>query len=203
MNAILWVVLLLLVGLSVMALEVFVPSGGILGFVSITAIIAAIATAFLELGAVAGMTVLAITVVSVPCVLGLAFRWFPQTPLGRRVLPPPPDAADMLPDANRRRHARTLVGRSGRALSELLPWGSIEIDGIPLEALSESGPIEVGSRVEAVGVQGTALVVRIMDSDDRPAGESFQSEKKAPELDSRLSQTLEEFEFEGLNPPTA
>ena len=203
MNSILWVVLLMMVGLSVMALEVFVPSGGILGFISVTAIVAAIATAFLELGAVAGMTVLAMTVVSVPCVLGLAFRWFPQTPLGHRVLPPPPDAADLLPDANRRHHARTLVGRSGETLSELLPWGSIEIDGMTLEALSESGPIEVGTRVEAVGVQGTALVVRILRSDDRADGESFQPENKALELDSRLSQTLEAFEFEALNPPTA
>ena len=72
-----------------------------------------------------------------------------------------------------------------------------------LEALSESGPIEVGTRVEAVGVQGTALVVRILRSDDRADGESFQPENKALELDSRLSQTLEAFEFEALNPPTA
>ena len=87
MNPLLWVIALLAVGLIVMVLEVFVPSGGVLGFVSVAALLAAIATAFMELGPMAGMTVLAITVISVPAVLGLAFRWFPETPLGRRVLP--------------------------------------------------------------------------------------------------------------------
>ena len=84
MTATIWVAVLLLIGLAVMMLEVFIPSGGILGFVSVAAILAAVGTAFLQIGAVAGMTVLAITVLAVPTVLSLAFRWFPETPLGRR-----------------------------------------------------------------------------------------------------------------------
>ena len=55
MMTLLWVVTLLLLGLGVMVLEVFVPSGGILGFVSIAALIAAVATAFVEQGPTAGM----------------------------------------------------------------------------------------------------------------------------------------------------
>ena len=39
MNTLVWVVALLVLGLAVMVLEVFVPSGGILGFVSIVALI--------------------------------------------------------------------------------------------------------------------------------------------------------------------
>ena len=127
MNPLLWVIALLAVGLAVMVLEVFVPSGGVLGFVSVVALLAAVATAFMELGPMAGMTVLAITVVSVPTVLGLAFRWFPETPLGRRVLPAPPDVAEMLPDAPHRRRTRDLIGHRGRAASDLLPWGSVAV----------------------------------------------------------------------------
>jgi len=88
MNTLLWVVALLVLGLAVMVLEVFVPSGGILGFVSILALISAVATAFLEQGTTAGMAALAVVVLAVPAVLSMAFRWFPDTPLGRRVLPP-------------------------------------------------------------------------------------------------------------------
>ncbi|PHY00883.1 MAG: hypothetical protein CK530_10315 [Planctomycetaceae bacterium] len=212
MNAILWVVVLLLVGLSVMALEVFVPSGGVLGFVSITAIIAAVATAFLELGPVAGMAVLAVTVLAVPAVLALAFRWFPETPLGRRVLPLPPNPDDLLPDAQLRRSMHALVGRSGRAQSPLLPWGSVEIDGLPVEALSESGSIEAGAAVEAVGVQGTAIIVRQIETgigdqmvqpEPLESAQSLQPKKEGVETGSRLSKTLEEFEFERLRPPSA
>jgi membrane-bound ClpP family serine protease len=47
MSTLVWVVSLLVLGLGVMVLEVFVPSGGILGFVSILALVASVATAFL------------------------------------------------------------------------------------------------------------------------------------------------------------
>ena len=216
MNTLLWVVLMLLVGLGVMVLEVFVPSGGILGFVSIAALVAAIATAFLEQGPVAGLAVMAVVVAAVPVALGLAFRWFPETPLGRRVLPPPPKADDLVPDPGRRQRMRDLVGRSGRAVSELLPWGMVAIDGIEVDALSESGAIEVGAAIEAVAAQGTALVVRRREPDGskttgghtpesrRPApAESAPAENAAPEGDSALSPTLEAFEFDGLEPPEA
>ena len=44
MSPLFWITGLLFVGLFVMVLEVFIPSGGLLGFVSIAAIVAAIAT---------------------------------------------------------------------------------------------------------------------------------------------------------------
>ena len=50
MSPLFWITGLLLVGLFVMVLEVFIPSGGLLGFVSIAAIVAAVATAFVEQG---------------------------------------------------------------------------------------------------------------------------------------------------------
>ncbi|MFM9195908.1 MAG: NfeD family protein [Planctomycetia bacterium] len=212
MSTLVWVVALLAVGLGVMVLEVFVPSGGILGFVSITALVAAVATAFLELGPTAGIASLAVVVCAVPAVLGLAFRWFPETPLGRRVLPPAPEAADLLPDQERRRHVRELVGHAGRTVSELLPWGSVEIDGETVEATSEGGPIGVGEAVEAVGVQGTAVVVRVVEARRQAAppaepAESAGAEKKATDADpgggSALSPTLESFEFDRFDPPAA
>lgn len=205
MTALVWVVILLVVGLAVMVLEVFLPSGGILGFLSLTALVAGIATAFLELGSTAGLVVLAATTVFVPIVLGLAFRWFPETPLGRRVLPPPPDPADVVPSSARRRELGRLVGRHGRAVTEMLPWGVVEIEGMRLEAVSEGGPIEQGGEVEAVGTQGRDLVVTHVRRRDGPAGaeESLQSEPASPDPSAGLSPTLETFDFERLDPPAA
>lgn len=208
MSTLLWVVVLLTLGLGVMVLEVFVPSGGILGFVSIAALVAGVATAFLEQGATAGIASLTVVVLAVPAVLALAFRWFPETPLGKRVLPPAPEAADLLPGQERRRHVRELVGHTGRTVSALLPWGSVEIAGEAVEATSEGGPIEAGVAVEAVGVQGTALVVRVVE--DRretvppaPPAESIPPENAAAQGDTALSPTLEAFEFDGFEPPAA
>ncbi|MFM8804550.1 MAG: NfeD family protein [Planctomycetia bacterium] len=170
------------------------------------------ATAFLELGPTAGIASLAVVVCAVPAVLGLAFRWFPETPLGRRVLPPAPEAADLLPDQERRRHVRELVGHAGRTVSELLPWGSVEIDGETVEATSEGGPIGAGEAVEAVGVQGTAVVVRVVEARRQAAppaetAESAGAEKKVTDADSgggsALSPTLESLEFDRFDPPAA
>jgi len=186
MNPLLWIALLLLVGLAMMMLEVFVPSGGVLGFLSVVAMIAAIVTAFVEQGPTLGMVVLATTFVAVPVALGMAFRWFPQTPLGRRVLPPPPRAEDVVPDAERRRRLRDLLGRRGAASSDMLPGGSVEIDGQPFNAGSEGGPIFRGTAVEAVGVEGAALVVRgCAGGPPVPAGVG-------------LSPTLEAFDYDDL-----
>lgn len=203
MTALVWVVVLLVVGLAVMVLEVFLPSGGILGFLSLTAIVAAIATAFLELGATAGLVVLAVATVVVPTVLALAFRWFPETPLGRRVLPPPPDPADVAPSAARRRELEKLVGRGGQAVSEMLPWGVVAIDGIHVEAVSDGGPIARGAAVEAVGVQGRDLVVTPIRAAKpaRPVQSAPEPAMPGAAAADRLSPTLETFEFERLDPP--
>lgn len=212
MTPLVWVAILMLLGLAVMVLEVFIPSGGILGFVSLTAVVAAVATAFLQVGTAAGMAVLAVAVIAVPGVLALAFRWFPDTPLGRRVLPPPPDPADVIPDAARRRRLRELVGRNGLAVNELLPWGTVDIGGTIVEAMSESGPIASGSVIEVVGAQGAALIVRRVEPAARPAaaaepehpdGEPVGAGQGGGGPESRLSPTLEAFEFEQFDPPRA
>lgn len=189
MNPLLWIALLLLVGLATMVLEVFVPSGGVLGFLSVAALVAAIVMAFVERGPAVGMAVLGATVVAVPLALGLAFRWFPLTPLGRRVLPPPPRPEDVVPDAARRRRLRDLVGRRGAASSDLLPWGSVEIDGRPFDAVSDGGPIARGAAVEAVAVQGAALVVR---------GCAAAAAGPAAPAGAGLSPTLEAFDYDDL-----
>ena len=203
MNPLAWIVALLLVGLAVMVLEVFVPSGGVLGFLSVVSIAAAVVMAFMEQGAAVGLGVLAAAFVAVPTVLALAFRWFPETPLGRRVLPPPPAADDVLPAADHRRRLRSLVGRPGRISRELVPWGEVTIDGLACDALSEGGPVAEGVEIEAVRVEGRGLVVRPRAVPSMPA--AAPPAPAPPEQPAQagplLSKTLEEFEFEQLDPP--
>lgn len=201
MMPLVWVVALLVVGLAVMVLEVFVPSGGVLGFLSVVAVGAAVVMAFAEGGAAVGLAVLAAVVAAVPVVLGAAFRIFPETPLGRRVLPPPPTADDVLPEADHRRRLRGLVGRRGRAASELVPWGTVEIDGGTHEARSEGGPIDPGAAVEVAAVDGGALVVRPVA--EGPAATAALPAPPAADPRPPRSAALEEFDFDQLDPPGA
>ena len=199
MSPLLWIVMLLVVGLALIILEVFIPSGGVLGLLSVLALGAGVITAFVEQVSAAGMTVLAGTFVAVPMAMAAAFRWFPATPLGRRVLPPLPAAADVVPDPDERRQLREYLGERGRTRSELLPWGSVELAGETLEAVSDEGPIPPGATVEVTGVQGRAVVVRRVAAPAvarpvpvaEPPAEVSPAEPTAP----RISSMLEEFDF--------
>ena len=210
MSSVVWVAALFLVGIGVIILEVFVPSGGVLGFVSLAAIVAAIATAFLELGTGAGIAMIALSVAVVPAIIGLAFRWFPETPLGRRVLPAPPEPDDVVPDAPRRRKARDLVGQRALTTSDLLPWGTVEVGTETIDGVSEGGPIDAGTEVIVVAAQGTAVVVRPVPRQDersdrrRDAVARAEEPEKPPSPDvPRLSPTLENFTFESFDAPDA
>jgi membrane-bound ClpP family serine protease len=203
MNSLVWILLLLAAGLVLILLEVFIPSGGVLGLLAVLALGAGIVTAFVEQGLAVGMAVLSGSFVAVPVVLMLAFRWFPATPLGRRVLPPPPAPEDVLPDVDRRRRLRELVGRDGMTTGELVPWGSVAIDGDAFDAVSEGGPIAGGLPVEVVGVQGRALVVRagavVPMAPAAAAPPPVRPAAAAPGTSSpSLSRVLEEFDFDEL-----
>lgn len=218
MNATLWVVLLLCAGLAVMMLEVFVPSGGVLGFVSVAAIVSAIGMAFFQISIAAGLMVFGVSVLAVPATLAFAFRWFPNTTLGRRVLPPPPDPMEVLPAMDRRKELRECIGRRGHAVDELLPWGTVNVSETVQKAMSESGAIPAGTAIEVVGVQGMSLVVRMVDGDTveesgpvqpvqavlpKPSGRSKNGEENEQldvhEDDSPLSSMLETFKFDDLD----
>jgi membrane-bound ClpP family serine protease len=205
MTPLVWIALLIGVGLTLILLEVFVPSGGALGLVSVVALGSGVVTAFLEEGPLVGLGVLAGTVVAVPAVLAVAFRWFPATPLGRRVLPPAPEPDEVLPDIAERHRLRALVGRSGRTTSDLLPWGTAEFAGESFDAVSEGGPLGPDTAIEAIGVQGRAVVVRPLPAGPLAAAAEAGGLAAAappeppPEAESpRLSSLLEEFDFEEL-----
>ena len=204
MSPLLWILMLIGVGLALIMLEVFVPSGGVLGLLSVVALGAGVVTAFVEQGPLVGVGVLASTFLAVPVVLAAAFRWFPATPLGRRVLPTPLAGEEVLPDAADRHRLRGLVGRHGRTTSELLPWGIVVIDEVSVDAVSDGGPIENDTAVEAVGVQGRAIVVRGLVTPvataATPPADAVGPHPAAPAdtAADRLSSVLEEFDFEEL-----
>lgn len=221
MNDAVWVAALYLLGMAVLVAEVFVPSGGVLGFVSVAAFVSSITMAYGEFGAGAGTVLLGITALLVPAVLGIAFRWFPETPLGRRVLPPPPQPEDVVPDVDRRRQARGLVGQAGRTETDLLPWGRVTVGGRSFDGMSESGPIDRGTEIDVVGVEGIGLVVRPRSGRPDGAGGNVASRPRGAGVDAtappqgglpeqpegagpdRLSPTLESFSFEALDEPDA
>ena len=185
MTPLTWAIVLLLLGLGLVLLEVFVPSGGVIGVLSVLAVMGSVIMAFVS-GPGTGMTFLLLALVALPGSFAFAIKIWPETPLGRRILIRVPTSEEVLPDDPERRMLQELLGRVGRAKSLMLPSGAIEIGGRTFDALSEGMTIEPGALVRVVDVRGSRVVVR-------PAGDQTPDPNAADDL-SRPIESL------GLDP---
>ena len=159
MTPLTWAVLLLSIGLLLVVVEMFIPSGGALGFLSAGSIIAAIVMAFRH-SAAAGTGFMALAVFGTPLLMAIGFKLWPRTPMGRRILLEVPRPDDVLPDDDLRRQLKDLVGKMGRAKTLMLPGGPVEIEGRTFDAVSQGQPVEQGAVVKVVEIRGTRIVVR-------------------------------------------
>lgn len=164
----LWAIVLIILGIGLAVLELFVPSGGVLAFLSLASIAAGMVAGFMA-GPVVGLIILIAVMIVLPSGLALAIKWWPQTPIGRRILLRVARGEDVLPDNPYRRSLREMVGKIGVAKSKMLPSGAILIDGRTVDAYSEGVPIDPGQRVVALEVQGTRVLVRPIDDDEEQA----------------------------------
>jgi membrane-bound ClpP family serine protease len=186
----LWAVLLLIVGLFVAILEVFLPSGGILGFVAVVTLVGAVTVGFFQ-SIETGAAILGSAILGVPIVLILGFRWWPYTSIGKRVLLQAPSQDEVLPDTPKRRDLKNLIGRVGKAKSDMLLSGAVAIDGRLYDAVSEALPIVMGQPVRVIHVRGAEIVVRAVE-----AGESLDNraadDPLAQPIDSVAADPFEE-----------
>lgn len=161
-----WAVLLLVLGLGLAVMEVFIPSGGILGFLACASVVAGIIMGFQqEEPWWVGPAILAAAVVGLPTVVVMAFKYLPKTAVGRRVLLMPPKSEEILPEDPQMARLKGLVGQVARAKCKMLPAGAIIIDGRTVDAVSEGMPIEAGQMVRVVEVRANRVVVRTLDEE--------------------------------------
>ena len=84
-----------------------------------------------------GLAILAISILGLPVVIAFGLKWWPHTPIGKRVLLHAPDSDEVLPD-DPKRGPKSLVGKVGRAKSRMLPSGpAVMIEGRTIDAVSE------------------------------------------------------------------
>jgi membrane-bound ClpP family serine protease len=157
-----WAVLLLVLGIGLAILEIFFTSAGLLAVLAAAAIVAAIVMGFQQ-STLAGVLIFAATATGLPAAIMLAFKYLPKTAMGRLLLLGAPKSEDVLPDDPKKERLKGLIGRTGRAKSQMLLSGVIIIDGRAVDAVSESMPIEVGQTVQVVQVRGNRVVVRPVD----------------------------------------
>lgn len=159
--------LLLIAGLGLVILEVFIPSGGLIGCLAAIALAVSLVMGFYR-GAGTGMAILGAIVLFLPIFIPLAVFYWPRTRMGQRFLLKVPTSEEVLPDDPQRRRLKQLVGQIGRAKSVMLPSGAIEIAGQTVDATSEGMVIEANQLVRVVEVRGMHVVVRPAEDDAPP-----------------------------------
>lgn len=194
MDPIYWSLLLLVVGLGVVVLELFIPSGGILGFLAAALIIASIVLGFMD-GLKSGAVILLLAVIALPALLGAMVKIWPHTPLGKMILLKDLKPEDVMPNSSHYKRKESLEGQLGIAKTKMLPSGMVLINGEKYDAISEGFAVEAGDPVKVVDVRENRIYVQPYDG-------SVEDVSDLPVRDRDiLSQSIEELGLESLDDP--
>jgi len=150
----------------ILVLELFIPSGGLLGALSGIAAIAGVVS-FFRFSTGWGLTALGALIVLAPVSVSLLLKVWPHTPVGRRMIlgSPGSESAELarsqaLAREQERLDLEALVGQHGEALTDLRPVGEIRIGAEHHEAIALGPALERGAAVRVVDVDGSTLKVR-------------------------------------------
>ncbi|MEX0653799.1 MAG: hypothetical protein WD534_13610 [Phycisphaeraceae bacterium] len=179
-NFVVWGIVLIAIAVALFMVEIFVPSGGIIGIASATALIGGIICLFLDSAAL-GLVGATVALFALPFAVGFAIKLWPNTPIGRALTLQPPqwqqraandDEDEDDPDAARpavdRPTARSVngltAGMRGRAMSHLRPVGTCLFDGKREECLAIGSTIDAGTPVRIVSIDGMHVKVKAADN---------------------------------------
>jgi membrane-bound serine protease (ClpP class) len=146
-------------GFLFLAVELFLPTGGVLLVLSGAGIIVGVVLAFLY-DTTAGLLTLLGVFVALPVMAGLFFHFWPRTPIGRRffLTAAPEDATVAAIPVNQ--ELEQLKGRIGRTLSALRPAGVVDFDGRRIDTLTEGMMVAAGQMVRCIDVRAGRVIVR-------------------------------------------
>ncbi|MCA9083970.1 MAG: hypothetical protein KDA81_07940 [Planctomycetaceae bacterium] len=176
--------ILLIVGLFLLALELMIPSFGMIGIMSaLTLLISAWCAWQAWWGTSPGFfwTYAGFWLLGIPSILGGTLFLLQNTRLGDRIVLRG-TAYEHGGMATERRRLESLIGATGQTVGMLTPGGLVAIDGERFHAESAGVLIESGETVHVVKLKGNRLVVRAGASrESRPGrGSSVSADSENP-----------------------
>ena len=157
-------VLILLYGAAILVLvaEIFIPSHGVLSVAGVGFLVAAVVKTFHYYGDAVGYMAAVASPVFLLAFAIVSIKIWPHTRIGRIIAPLNPQYTEKDLGTDNE-DIKPLLGRFGRALSPLRPVGTCEFDGRRFQCICESGMIDAGATVQAVGLKGRNLQVAATD----------------------------------------
>jgi membrane-bound ClpP family serine protease len=149
--------LFLLAALGLLIADLFLPTGGIALVMSLICAGASVLFGFRH-SYDFGIWLLIGELASVPFFAWVFLKYWPQTPLGRKMIIEPIVSEGFTWEAE------SLIGREGISGCEMVPTGKVEIDGRRWDATSRAGLIAEGVRVKVIDEEmGQLYVVPVIE----------------------------------------
>ncbi len=171
-----WGGLLVASAIVLFLLELFVPSGGLIGILAGVAAIGSILSFFMYDQTI-GFISLGLYLVLGPIVTIAVFKFWLNSPLGKSMVlggttsvDEAGESADQLTGGEIARLQRTeklraLIGIEGKTVTALRPVGVVKIEGQRVDALAETGIIEANTPVVVTEVYDNQIKVRAVDAE--------------------------------------
>lgn len=144
-------ILLFVVGAVLLFGELLLPTGGVLGVLAGLMILAGVVICFM-LDRWLGLAVFLAVVIASPFVGALMIRWYPKTPIGKRMILASEETVIRPPPVH--------IGRTGVAATPLRPSGEVDFEDDRVEVISDRGIISAGTAVRVVAIENGRPVVR-------------------------------------------
>jgi len=163
-----WGLILLGISMLLLGLELFVPSGGMIGILAGVASIGSI-VAFFQYDTTWGLVATGAYVILGPIIGVFGFKLWINSSMGRgMILGADDDSASDEDSPLSEEHARQerlaqlrqLIGAQGVAVTPPRPVGVVKINGQRLDALAETGVIDSGSPIVVTDVYDNQIKVR-------------------------------------------
>ncbi|MDX1683006.1 MAG: NfeD family protein [Phycisphaeraceae bacterium] len=164
-DLIIWAMVCFFLAVILFFAEAFIPSGGLLGVLAAAAAVGGVLLMFgvnTTAGLIAGIACLAAT----PILVGLMIKIWPDTIFARMLTlgPVSSDAPDDVADGDSATvepadDPRTLVGAEGKALTDLRPVGTCNLNGRREQCFAIGGVIERGDTVRVIHADGMQIKV--------------------------------------------
>jgi len=185
--------LLVVIGLGIIASEIFIPSAGMLSILALGCFCGSVFCAWrawYEPGHFTTFWVyLTCMVIGIPAFIGTGLWLLPKTALGNRLLAAPQNLESLTPFQEEEKHLTGLINECGLTTTLFSPGGMVQIGGDRFHAESEGLMIDPQTEVIVVGTKGNRLLVRPVTLNHTAAGDQDHAEEESVEGQAATADT--------------
>jgi membrane-bound serine protease (ClpP class) len=154
MNNLMFPLILQLIGIAVIIVEVIVPTGGLLAFVSTGLLGGSLYLVFTRVSPAVGYLFVAADMVVIPVTVFIGFKLLARSPVSlKKSLTKEDGVQSQSPELEQ------VLGMEGKTLTPLRPSGVALIDGKRLDVVSRGEYLEKSTDIVVTSVTGNQIIV--------------------------------------------